>query len=66
MKEKINKIETKNEIHRLSETKNQRLSAFYLLEENTNAKIIGLTNKKNLVFTINGKQVKVTPNGDII
>ncbi len=66
LKEKINKIETKNEIHRLSETKNQRLSAFYLLEENTNAKIIGLTNKKNLVFTINGKQVKVTPNGDII
>ena len=35
-----------------------------LLENN--AKFVGKTNKENLIFTKNGKQIKVTPRGRIL
>ena len=36
------------------------------LNENFSAKIIGKTNKQNLVFENKGKQVKITPEGQIL
>ena len=39
-------------------------TAFGLLDEN--AKFVGKTNKENLIFTKNGKQYKVTPNGRVL
>jgi hypothetical protein len=54
------------EVIRLSETIEQELSAKKFLEENTNAKIVGVTNKKNLVFENKGKQVKISPEGLLV
>jgi hypothetical protein len=51
------------EVIRLSETIEQELTAKKFLKENSNAKIVGLTNKKNLVFENKGKQIKISPEG---
>jgi len=54
------------EVIRLSETIEQELSAKKFLNENSNAKIVGLTNKKNLVFENKGKQIKISPEGLLV
>jgi hypothetical protein len=54
------------EVIRLSETIEQELTAKKFLNENSNAKIVGLTNKKNLVFENKGNQVKISPEGLLI
>jgi len=54
------------EVVRLSETIEQELSAKKFLEENFSAKIVGVTNKKNLVFENKGKQVKISPEGLLV
>ena len=36
------------------------------LNEYENSKLVGKTNKNNLIFLINGEQVKVTPSGRIL
>ena len=64
LKKKIQDIETKNEIRNLSESVKQMSKALNLFEGD--AKFIGKTNKENLVFVKNGKQIRVTPIGKII
>jgi hypothetical protein len=64
LKKKIQYIETKNEIRNLSESVKQMSKALNLFE--SDAKFIGKTNKENLVFVKNGKQIRVTPIGKII
>jgi hypothetical protein len=54
------------EVIRLSETVEQELSAKKFLENNSNAKIVGVTNKKNLVFENKGKQIKISPEGLLV
>jgi hypothetical protein len=54
------------EVVKLSETIEQELSSQKFLNENYSAKIIGKTNKQNLVFENKGKQVKITPQGQIL
>lgn len=54
------------EVIRLSESIEQELSAKKFLEENSSAKIVGVTNRKNLVFENKGKQVKISPEGLLI
>jgi hypothetical protein len=66
IKNKIKNIEIKNEIIAMSESLDQRINSLVFLKENVNAKFVGKTNKANLIFTIDGKQVKITPKGDII
>lgn len=66
LKEKLKKLNVKEEIISMSESLEQKVSALYVLKENKNAKFIGKTNKENLVFNIDGRQVKVTPRGRII
>ena len=51
---------------KLTETIEQELASKKFLEENTSAKIVGLTNKKNLVFENKGKQVRITPEGLVL
>lgn len=51
---------------KLTETIEQELASKKFLEENTSAKIIGKTNKKNLVFENKGKQVKISPEGLVL
>jgi hypothetical protein len=48
---------------KLTETIEQELASQKFLEENTSAKIIGKTNKNNLVFENKGKEIKITPEG---
>ena len=66
LNEKLNKLETKKEIVRLSETRQQKVAAERLIEDFSEAKFIGITNKKNLIFSIDGTQVKISPNGTLI
>jgi hypothetical protein len=66
LKKKLDKISVKKEIEMMSESVQQRLSSFIVLKENENAKFIGKTNKENLLFSVDGKQIKVTPRGRIL
>ena len=67
---KVQKIsETKRqmrEVIKLTETIEQELASKKFLEENVDAKIVGKTNKKNLVFENKGTQVKISPEGLLV
>jgi len=54
------------EVQKLVETVEQKLAAKKFLEENSKAKIVGKTNKKNLVFENKGKQIKISPEGLLV
>jgi hypothetical protein len=58
--------ETRSEIKRLSETISQERMSVKFLSENKKARLIGITNKKNLVFKLNENQVKISPKGNIL
>ena len=54
------------EVVRLTESVEQELAAKKFLEENISAKIVGKTNKKNLIFENKGRQVKISPEGLLV
>lgn len=67
----LNKIKSNfkfqmGEVKKLSESVEQELASQKFLEENVSAKIVGKTNKKNLVFENKGKQVRISPKGMLI
>jgi hypothetical protein len=64
--EKTKKIKTMREVKNLSESFQQEKTADKFLTRYNNAKFIGKTNKNNLVFEVNGKQYKITPDGAIL
>ena len=51
---------------KLTETIEQELASQKFLEENVSAKIVGKTNKNNLVFENKGKEIKITPEGLLV
>jgi len=51
---------------KLTETIEQELASQKFLEENVDAKIVGKTNKNNLVFENKGKEIKITPEGLLV
>lgn len=53
-------------IKKLSETIEQELAAEFIVRENSNYKLVGKTNKNNLVFEHNGEQIRVTPKGEVL
>ena len=55
-----------NSVIKLTETIEQELASQKFLEENSSAKIIGKTNRKNLVFENKGKEIKITPEGLLV
>ena len=63
---KIQKIEQKKDLVNFSVTTAQEQKALSLFEGYANTRFIGKTNKQNLVLIVNGKEVKVTPNGRTI
>ena len=63
---KTQKSKRNLEIKRLSESLDQEIASRKFLNENKSASFVGKSNKKNLVFENNNKQIKVTPNGRII
>ena len=66
IKKKINKVSVMEEVKNLSETIEQELTSEFILRENENAKFVGKTNLKNLIFENEGKQIKVSPKGEIL
>jgi hypothetical protein len=66
IKKKINKVGVLDEIKNLSETIEQELTSEFILSENQNIKFLGKTNLKNLIFESEGKQIKVSPRGEIL
>ena len=67
LEQKKNQKSKRNlEIKRLSESIDQEIASRKFLNENISASFVGKTNKKNLVFETNNKQIKVTPKGRII
>ena len=66
IKKKINKVNVMEEVKNLSETIEQELTSEFILRENENAKFVGKTNLKNLIFENEGKQIKVSPKGEIL
>ena len=64
---KISEVRKKmGEVVKLTETIEQELASQKFLEKNSSAKIVGKTNKDNLVFENKGKQVRITPKGQIL
>jgi hypothetical protein len=66
MNESLSVKRQMEEVVKLSETIEQELTSKKFLQENASAKIVGITNKKNLVFEHNGKQVKISPEGLLV
>ncbi len=64
--EKVQNSKVKSEIKELSETVEQQLSSEFIIKENKNTKFLGKTNKDNLVFEVEGKQLKISPSGEIL
>ena len=58
--------ETRSEIERLSENVRQERSAIKFLDENKKAELVGITNKKNLVFQLNNQEYKISTRGSVI
>ena len=63
LEEKLEKIQQKKDLVNFSVSKAQEQKALTLFEGYSNTVFIGKTNKNNLILNVNGKEVKVTPNG---
>jgi hypothetical protein len=66
LQEKIQKIQQKKDLVEFSVSDKQKRAALTIFEGYENTVFVGKTNKDNLVFKVNGKEVKVTPNGRTI
>jgi hypothetical protein len=69
VKHAVKREERKNitkEIKRLSENVIQEIGSRKFLQENKEAKLVGKSNKKNLVFEIGNKQYKISTEGELI
>jgi hypothetical protein len=64
--EKVQKSKVISEIKNMSETFEQELTSQFIMKENKNIKFLGKTNKNNLVFEIDGKQLKVSVHGELL
>jgi hypothetical protein len=66
LSEKVKNVSVRKEIKRLSETIEQELTSDFLIREHESIKFLGKTNKNNLVFEVDGKQLKVSPKGELL
>ena len=66
LNQKVKKVKTMKEVQKLSESYVQETKCSKFLDRYERAKFIGKTNKHNLVFEVNGKQYKITPEGAIL
>jgi hypothetical protein len=66
LSEKIKNVSVIKEIKKMSGTIEQELTSEFLVKENNNIKFLGKTNKGNLVFEADGKQLKVSSKGELL
>ena len=57
---------TISQIKKLSESVEQEMASTFIVKENTDYRLIGKTNKNNLIFENEGIQIKVTAKGEIL
>ena len=55
-----------SKVKKLSETIEQELAAEFIIKENSELKLLGKTNKNNLVFESNGEQFRISPKGELL
>jgi len=63
---KIQKLKIEQRIKNISESISQEVSSRKFVKQNPNAKLIGKTKSKNLVFENNNKKVVISPKGQIL
>ena len=66
VEKKTHKVKQMKEVKRLSESIDQEVTSEKFINRYAKAELIGKTNKRNLVFEVNGKQFKITPDGAIL
>jgi len=66
VEKKTHKVKQMKEVKRLSESIDQEVTSEKFMTRYSKAELIGKTNKRNLVFEVNGKQFKITPDGAIL
>jgi hypothetical protein len=66
VEKKTHKVKQMKEVKRLSESIDQEVTSEKFITRYSKAELIGKTNKRNLVFEVNGKQFKITPDGAIL
>jgi len=64
--QQLNVTKQMREINKISETTKQRIVSGKFLRENPSFTVLGKTNKQNLVFENKEKQIKITPEGEIL
>ena len=57
---------TISQIKKLSESVEQEMASTFIVKENTDYRLIGKTNKNNLIFENEGIEIKVTAKGEIL
>ena len=63
---KTNFVNQISEVKKLSETIEQELASKKFLQKNSSAKLVGKTNKKNLIFNNKNEQIRISPKGTLI
>jgi hypothetical protein len=65
-KQKLEVDSKMSKVKKLSETIEQELAAEFIIKENSELKLMGKTNKNNLVFESNGEQFRISPKGELL
>jgi len=65
-KQKLEVDSKMSKVKKLSETIEQELAAEFIIKENSELKLLGKTNKNNLVFESNGEQFRISPKGELL
>jgi hypothetical protein len=65
-KQKLEVDSKMSKVKKLSETIEQELASEFIIKENSELKLLGKTNKNNLVFESNGEQFRISPKGELL
>ena len=65
-KEEVERKKLVKRVQYVSESETQYLKSKKLIQQYPDAKLLGKTKNKNLVFQVNESKIKITPKGDVI
>lgn len=66
MSEEVERKKLVKRVEYVSESETQYLKSKKLIQQYPDAKLLGKTKNKNLVFQVNESKIKITPKGDVI
>ena len=64
--EEVERKKLVKRVQYVSESETQYLKSKKLIQQYPDAKLLGKTKNKNLVFQVNESKIKITPKGDVI